>query len=332
MVASDAVYFTHQLGLMNGDASFMDRYGAMALNLIAGRRATQGHMNAPGNFGVFINDLPAQNRITLVDDASGAALAGATVSIHRSSGNGQLYGKSFSSSPAQTLTADSAGRVLVGRNPFSPGDLTPWHDNTVMLLRVQHQNRIRYHFMEASDFNLEYWRGHTAQGEYTLRVQFLPGGVANPVLGFESAAAWGASAGSLATVSSPITQGSFALQWSNIAYAEIQSAALSQAEAPIGGSLAYDLRLPTQQPNPYWLGVTQVLLSVPSRGVYNAFIGSRDLTGLSLGTYHTITLNIPQWVRTALQGATYSDLTVKIVLNVNQGSGPHLLDNFRFLP
>jgi hypothetical protein len=281
---------------------------------------------------VFLNDLPAQNRITLVDDATGAALPGANVRIHQSTGNGQFYGKTFSSTPSQTLTADAAGRILVGRNPFSSSTLSPFHENTVMLMRVEHQSKVRYHFMEASDFNLEYWRGHTNQGEYTLRVQFLAGGTANPVLGFETASAWTPTAGTLTTVSSPITQGSFGLQWSGIQYAEIQSTPLTQAEAPIGNSLAFDLRLPTQQPSPFWLGVTQVFLDAPSRNVNNAVIGSRELTGLSLGTYHTITFDIPQWVKTALQGATYSDLRVKVVLNVTQGSGPHLLDNFRFLP
>jgi hypothetical protein len=334
MVAADTVYYNHQLGLMNGDHSFMDLYGARALNLIAGRRATQGSWNAPNNIGVFLNDLPAQNRITLVDDATSAPLAGATVRIHQSSSNGTFYSKAYSPTPSQTLTANSSGQILVGRNPFSANNLSWTHESTVMLLRVQHNNKVRYHFMEAADFNLEYWRGHTSQGEYTLRVQFLPGGVQNPnnVLGFENASLWTPTAGTVSNVSTPITEGSAALSWSGIAYAEIQSTALTQAQAPIGNSVAFDLRLPTQQPNPFWLGVVQVFLSVPSKNVNNAIIGSRELTGLALGTYHTTTFAIPQWVKTALQGQTYSDLRVKVVLNVNQGSGAHLIDNFRFVP
>jgi hypothetical protein len=271
----------------------------------------------------------------LVDDATGAPLAGASVRIHQSTSNGTFYSKLFSTTPSQTLTANAAGQVLVGRNPFSPFSVSPWHDNSVMLLRVQHNNKVRYHFMEVADFNLEYWRGHTSQGEVTLRVQFLPGGVANPsspVLGFENASLWTPTAGSVSTVSSPITEGSAALSWSGIAYAEIQSTPLTQAQAPVGNTIKVDLRLPTQQPNPYWLGVAQVFLSVPSKNVNNAIIGSIELTGLPLGTYQTLTFTVPQWVKTALQGQTYSDLRVKVALNVNQGSGAHTLDNFRFIP
>ena len=335
MVAEDTVYYNHQLGLMNGQHTFMDLYSTRAMNLIAGRRATQGSWNAPNNLGVFINDLSAQNRITLVDDATGSPLAGASVRIHQSTSNGTFYSKAFSATPSQTLTANASGQILVGRNPFSPGSVSPYHENSVMLLRVQHNNKVRYHFMEVADFNLEYWRGHTSQGEVTLRVQFLPGGVSNPnssVLGFENASLWTPTAGSVTNVSSPITEGSAALSWSGIAYAELQSTALTQAQAPIGNTVKLDLRLPTQQPNPYWLGVAQVFLSVPSKNVNNAIIGSVELTGLPLGTYQTLTFTIPQWVKTALQGQTYSDLRVKVALNVNQGSGAHLIDNFRFLP
>ncbi len=334
MVSSDAVYFNHQQGLMNGEHTFMDLYGTRALNLISGRRATQGAWNAPGNIGVFMNDLPAQNRITLVDDATNAPLAGATVRIYQSSSNGTFYSKLYSTTPAQTLTANSSGQVLVGRNPFTAGNLAWTHESTVMLLRVQHNNKVRYHFMESADFNLEYWRGHTSQGEYTLRVQFLPGGVAssNNVLGFENASLWTPTAGTVTNVSSPITEGSAALSWSGIAYAELQSTALTQAQAPIGSSVKLDLRLPTQQPNPFWLGTAQVILSVPSKNVTNIVLGTVELTGMPLGTYQTLTFNIPQWVKTALQGQTYSDLRVKVVLNVNQGSGAHTLDNLRFMP
>jgi hypothetical protein len=332
MVDGDKVYLDHQTGLMNGDYEFMDRYGATALNLIAGKRAIEGNMNAPGNIGAFMNDLPAANRITLLDDATGTALAGANVKIYRSTTRDVLYSKVFSSTAFATFTADSTGKIQVGRNPFSDSPLNWTHGSTVMLLRIQHNGRVRYQFMDSSDFNLEFWRGHTTQGDYTMRVAFLPGGRANSVLGFESASNWSSTAGSLSTVSSPITEGAAALQVTNIAYAEISSVALTQADVAGLGSVAVDLLLPSQQPNPSWLGVAQIFLSVPSRNVNNAIMGSVQLTGMPLETYNTISFAIPQWVSTALQGATYSDLTVKVVLNVNQGSGRYLLDNFRFLP
>jgi hypothetical protein len=333
MVGSDAVYFTHQRGLMNGDYDFMDLYGARALNLIKGWRATQGNVNAPGNIGVFLNDLPAQNRITLVDAANGSALAGARVRIYQSTGNGVFYGKNFGTTPSQTLTADASGQILVGRNPFSSSNLTWLHESTDMLLRVEHQNRVRYQFMEASDFNLEFWRGHTSLGTYTLPVAFLPGGVvtSNPILGFENTSSWSTTAGALSTVSSPITEGSAALQITGIGYARLTSAALSSQVVHAGSQLAYDVFMPQQEGDP-WHGQTQVYLNCPSRGVYDAFIGSVNLTPLPLESYSTITMAIPSSVATSLNGGAFSDLTIKVILDVPATSGRHLLDNFRFLP
>jgi hypothetical protein len=124
MVSSYAVYYAHQSGLMDGDDYLhMDRYSATALNRIWGNRATQSNANAPGSFGVFLNDLPLQNQVTLTDASTGAPLAGAQVSVYQSTGNGQLYGKNFSATPSQTLTADSSGNIQLGHNPFTSGNL-----------------------------------------------------------------------------------------------------------------------------------------------------------------------------------------------------------------
>ncbi|HEY3500948.1 MAG TPA: CARDB domain-containing protein [Polyangiaceae bacterium] len=333
MVTADTVYATHQHGLMNTERDFVDEYSVFALNRIAGARAVAGNANAPGNFGAYLNDLPTQNQITLVDAANNAPLASANVRIYQSQGNGQLYGKNFSPTPSQTLTSDAAGRISVGRNPFSAGELSPWHENTDVLLRVEHQSRVRYLFLEASDFNLEYFRGHTSLGAYTLPVAFLAGGVVNgnPILGFESASYWTASSGALASVTSPVTQGAAALRVSNIAYATLTSAALSSQSVSVGSQLKFDLLLPQLQPQS-WHGQVSVFVTAPSRNLYNAPIGTVELTGLPLETYNTITMAVPAWIRTALTSAPFNDLSVKIALNVASGSGRHLIDAFRFLP
>jgi hypothetical protein len=89
-----------------------------------------------------------------------------------SSTDGVWYGKSFDAVPDLSFTADSAGRVRVGRNPFSNEPLNWLHGSTVMLWRVQHAGRVRYVFIDASEFNKEYWRGNTALGRYTVPVEF----------------------------------------------------------------------------------------------------------------------------------------------------------------
>ncbi len=333
MVSSDAVYYTHQSGLMSGEHLFMDTYGALAMNRITGARAVAGNANAPGNLGAYLNDLPAQNQVTLLDAGNGQPLAGAEVRLYQSAGNGQLYGKNFSATPSQTLTTDAQGKVLVGRNPFTSGSISPWHENTDLLVRVLHQNRVRYVFMESSDFNMEYWRGHTTLGLHTLNVAFQPGavvGTTSPILGFESTSHWTASAGTLATVSTPITQGAAALKVSNIAYATLTSAALSSQVVTVGNQVKLDLLLPQQQPQS-WHGQVSVFLSSPSKNLYNASLGTVELTGLPLETYNTITIGVPGWVKTALTGS-FNDLRVTVALNVAAGSGRHLVDNFRFVP
>lgn len=52
------------------------------MNLIAGHRATVGNFNEPENLGVYLNDLPAKNRLTL-QDQSGHPLPGANVTVYR---------------------------------------------------------------------------------------------------------------------------------------------------------------------------------------------------------------------------------------------------------
>jgi len=324
LVRCDMAYKNRQLGLMDEDRTTIGVYSAMALNLIAGRRAVEGNYNAPNNIGIFMRDLPTQNRITLLDDANGAALAGASVQVYRSAGTGDLYGKSYPSTPWRTFTANSSGQITLPQNPF--GDLPPdWmHAGSVALLRVAHNGRVRYMFIEAADFNLEFWRGHTSLGTYTMRVPFVASNRPSPALTFDCASYWTTSAGNIG--------GDGALSVSNISYAEITSSPITNQEFQLGTRVSYDVAIPSLQPNPAWIGVAQLFIDVPSRNVNNAIIGSTQLTGMPFDTFNTITYTMPQWIRTALQGATYSDMRMKVVLNVNQGSGTYQLDNIKFLP
>jgi hypothetical protein len=145
----ERIYETHLTGLMSTisdeDHGHMGRYSAAAMNLIAGQRAAFGNFNEPENIGVFMNDLPAENRLTL-KDAAGQLLADADVTIYQSQPNGFLYGKFFDDMPDLSFTADENGRVLLGRNPFdNAGPIV--HDgligsNTVVIIRVAHDGKV----------------------------------------------------------------------------------------------------------------------------------------------------------------------------------------------
>lgn len=177
MIGSDAVYYCQFQGLMNSNYTYIDRYSAAALNLIAGYRARLGNYNAPGNIGVFMQDLPAQNRLTVMD-ASGNKLPGASVWIYQATGNaGQWYGKYFDDIPDLKLLADANGQVLLGRCPFSKTgriEHTYGFSNGVIILRVAHEGKVGYGFLESTLFNLQYWSGHTNLGDYELKINLIP--------------------------------------------------------------------------------------------------------------------------------------------------------------
>jgi hypothetical protein len=161
-------------GLMGSYYTSVDRYSAVALNLIAGRRAVQGNFNAPYNVGAFMNDLPATNQIQFLD-GHGQPLAGASVTVYRSAGTSEWYGKQFDDTPDLTFTADALGRVNVGRNPFADGPLQHTYGISTMIALVKAEvgGRAGFAFLKAGLFNLEYWRGHTNQGRYLLMLPML---------------------------------------------------------------------------------------------------------------------------------------------------------------
>lgn len=181
------VYQTPEQGLMNEHLTFIDRYSAIALNLIAGRRAVSGNYNDPWNGGVFLNDLPAQNRIT-IRDANGNVIPDANVWIYQSTGAMDAwYSTSYDNIPDLQLRTDSSGRVLVGRNPFSgDGIITHYFrkSNSVAIVRVEKAGRVEYGFLEVRLFNMAYWRGQTqfADHELTVGADFTQCGNDGPVL------------------------------------------------------------------------------------------------------------------------------------------------------
>ncbi len=175
LVSSDAVYYAKYTGLMNGNLPLVDRHSVGALNRIAGHRATLGNYNAPGNIGKYLRDIPAQNTLT-VKNAAGTVLGGASVKIYRAAQGSGWYAKVYDNTPDLTLTADASGRASLGACPFEATcniQHTYNWANTVVIVRVAHGGKVGYGFLELTDFNLEYWRGNTAQGNYELRVNML---------------------------------------------------------------------------------------------------------------------------------------------------------------
>jgi hypothetical protein len=165
-LAFDSVlYYNQSGGIMTGPwgNNVWSPHEAGALQRIAGRRAVSGNMNAPGNFGEFLNDIPTTNRFHFVDGA-GNPLAGASVRWYAASPGPGYGGKTFDNTPEYTLTADASGSVTLPGSPFIAGQ----HKEAV--IRVEQGGQIWYRFFEVADMNLEYWRGNKAVGNYTIEL------------------------------------------------------------------------------------------------------------------------------------------------------------------
>jgi len=179
-ISEDSVYrpdFYNELGygLMSSPKNIVDAYSAVALNLIAGRRATHGNMNSPGNIGVFLQNLPTNNIVTICD-GWGTPLSNATVKIYQARGTASWYGKSYLATPDIVAFTDEAGRVNLGRCPFASNGFVRHSSGIsegVAVVQVERDDRIGIDFLCAMDFNMAYWRGQTQTAEYRLCVGMI---------------------------------------------------------------------------------------------------------------------------------------------------------------
>lgn len=176
-VSGIQVHSTPHQGLMTYDWTYLDDYSTAALNRIAGDRPLDGNYNEPANIGAFLNDLPRENQLAL-SDRDGHPLSGARVQVFQATPGDptQPYAKLYDATPDLDLRADDQGEVRLGRNPFSSDSPIVLHDfdpsvaNGTIILRIEQGGRVGYAFLESTDFNLEYWRGHQDLGRYSLTV------------------------------------------------------------------------------------------------------------------------------------------------------------------
>jgi|GEM_PF-2988958 len=143
------------------------------------------------------------------------------------------------------------------------------------------------------------------------------------VFGFESAQYWLASAGTLANTNVH-TQGNVGLAVSNFSYVQLTSSPLSTLSG-----VSQDLEIDVQLPTTFSWGQVQLSITSPTLGIYDAWIGSANLANLSANTFHKLTVAVPKNIETALK-QNYSDLVIKVILNVPNTTSPVIVDNLRF--
>lgn len=143
------------------------------------------------------------------------------------------------------------------------------------------------------------------------------------VVGFESPQNWSTTSGTL-TSTTVRSQGNAGLAVNNFSYTQLQSTPLSTLSG-VSQQLVVDVQLPVS----FSWGQIQLSLSSPTLGLYDTWIGSADLANLSSNTFHNISFAIPSNVEAALK-QNYSDLVIKLVLNVPTTTNPVVIDNLRF--
>ncbi|HXP89413.1 MAG TPA: hypothetical protein VN931_00650 [Fibrobacteria bacterium] len=159
-----------------------------------------------------------------------------------------------------------------------------------------------------------------------------PSGTA--AMGFEDPSLWTVSYGGPAVStasSSDHVEGQSSMSLVPNNYTEIETDNLSQSVASGFGNLQVSVKLSTMV-NPYYYGSLQFYIEVPSLGLYNQWVGQFNLTGLPLGTWNNLSMSIPAYLGNQLLGQTFSDMTIRMAVNVPAGSGPVLFDALRLTP
>lgn len=179
-------------------------------------------------------------------------------------------------------------------------------------------------FVDVNDYNL--LKSHYGEGCVSTPAM-LPLGI-ELVTGFEDASLWSTAQAPLLRVLDPRTEGSSAVLVGGTGWRSLSSVPLSTGALPGKPSkIMLDVSVGTPS-NPGWSGDVQMLISIPSAGVYNAFLGTVSWGTRPIEQFATVTFTIPTYVAPALATA-HDDLTVQIVVN---GTGTFTLDNLRFLP
>ena len=138
------------------------------------------------------------------------------------------------------------------------------------------------------------WRVVDAAGQAATANQHVTVVAIGNVLGFEQAGQWSSPQATLTQVSSPKTQGGSATAVNGSGFIEITSIPLDARTLPgVTSHLAYDLFIPTNPPNPFYVGATQLYVTCPSAGINNQFISQIELTGKPLGAFSTMNFTLP---------------------------------------
>ena len=175
-------------------------------------------------------------------------------------------------------------------------------------------------------------------GAFIANLGSLAGAAAAPnptarIAQLSEPALWTASNGTLSK--SPISVNGFnSISVAAGGYVPIVSAPMSSVDirataGPNLSKISYSLLIPTNAPNPFWVGATQMFLTAPSANMFNVYLGQIELTGQPLQTFIRPTFTVPPEAMSILTD-NRNDVTITITINVNGGTQGWLLNDLRF--
>jgi hypothetical protein len=143
-------------GDMGGPYEIYGPYEIVMLNRVAGQRAQGGNCNGTSRIGSYLQDMPKQFKIAFVGP-SGEALANDPVKVYWAQPRDEWYGKLYDNTVDREFTTDSNGCITTDKTFFAAdGKIvhTYGHSNVVTIVRVDHESRTYYIFLEATEVNM----------------------------------------------------------------------------------------------------------------------------------------------------------------------------------
>lgn len=126
------------------------------------------------------------------------------------------------------------------------------------------------------------------------------------------------------------TQGTSSMKVTGCGFMTLQSPRAKTTDFGVySDKLSMDVWIPSPQVNPYWQGAMQLTVDLHAAGMYDAYVGQVDLTGLPTNAWSKITFTLPGNLIQALS-MDLPGLNFKVSLNVTCGNDPFRVDNLRF--
>lgn len=151
------------------------------------------------------------------------------------------------------------------------------------------------------------------------------------ILSFDNLDDWNSSQVTLTIDSTNKTEGVGAVSVNPTNWFSLHSREFAANELQgITQRLSFDVHVPELSPDYYWFGGMNVLLQCPSAGLWNTFVGHRELQILFDDEFNRVEFELPPYIHQILSGGS-QDCSFTIEFSTSAASGPLLVDRGGFV-